>query len=144
LYDVFMRHRAEARKAYLQPFKEKLEALGRIVFGSSFELVLSQDLMVEKRTLDGVTVPYDSLSTGAKEQIGVLSRLACAALVSADGGVPLILDDALGWSDPGRLEKLGAAFNVGARDCQVIVLTCMPDRYRSIGSATVVRLSGDE
>ena len=35
-------------------------------------------------------------------------RLACAALVGADGGVPVLIDDALGAADPGRRRMLGA------------------------------------
>jgi uncharacterized protein YhaN len=141
LFVTMSAHRQKAREAYIEPFRAKLEGLGKIVFGNSFSVELSEDLQVANRTLNGVTVDYASLSTGAKEQIGVLSRLACASLVSAQGGVPLILDDALGWSDPRRLERLGAAFTSSAQDCQVIVLTCTPDRYRHVGSAKVVRLS---
>jgi uncharacterized protein YhaN len=76
----------------------------------------------------------------------VLSRLACATLVSpasddqADAGVPVIFDDALGYSDPDRLERVGAAFNAAGGQSQVIVLTCVPERYRNIGSASVVYL----
>ena len=101
---------------------------------------------VASRTLNGTTVPFSSLSGGAREQLAVLARLACGALVSpADangtpGGVPVIIDDALGYSDPDRLEKLGAAFGVAGKDCQVIVLTCEPGRYRGIGGATVISL----
>lgn len=52
----------------------------------------------------------------------------------------MIIDDALGYSDPARLERLGAAFGVAGKDCQVIVLTCEPGRYRGIGGAKVVPL----
>lgn len=62
-------------------------------------------------------------------------------LVSPDGGgAPVILDDALGWSDPSRLQGMGAAINAAGSDCQVIILTCTPGRYAHIGNATVVRL----
>ena len=44
-----------------------------------------------------------------QEQLGILTRLAAAAIVSSQDGVPLILDDALGFSDHGRLETMGAA-----------------------------------
>jgi uncharacterized protein YhaN len=56
------------------------------------------------------------------------------------GGVPVIIDDALGYSDPDRLKKLGVAFSVAGKDCQVIVMTCEPDRYRGVGGAKVVSL----
>jgi hypothetical protein len=50
-------------------------------------------------------------------------------------------DDALGNSDPARLERLGAVLGMAGRQVQVIVLTCTPDRYRNVGSAEVIRLA---
>src|SRR5581483_4961052 len=140
LYDTLLRCRAEARHAYVGPLRAKIESLGRVVFGDDFAVEVADDLRITRRTLGGVTLDFDQLSTGAREQLCVLARLACAALVAEDGGVPVILDDALGWSDARRLERLGAAFNVVGQQAQVIVLTCMPERYRHIGSATRVRL----
>ena len=117
------------------------------MFGPTVAIEVDHEsLEIVSRTMDGVTVPYDSLSSGAKEQLCVLARLACAALVSpasedgGDGGVPVIFDDALGYSDAGRLERVGAAFSSAGHQSQVIVLTCVPERYRNIGSATVVHL----
>jgi hypothetical protein len=52
----------------------------------------------------------------------------------------VLIDDALGYSDPARLEGLGAALSHAGRAGQVIVLTCMPDRYAGVGGAGVVRL----
>lgn len=132
----------EARHRYVGPFRERIEQLGRIVFGPSLEVELDDDLRVARRTLDGVTVDFDQLSTGAREQIGIIARLACAAIVAADGGAPVVFDDALGWTDPSRLERMGATIAVAGRDCQIIVLTCTPGRYASVGTATVVHLPG--
>ena len=149
LHERLSVHRDAARRSYVAPFKQQLDAFARIVFGADVAVEVDHDsLEIVSRTLDGVTIPYDSLSSGAKEQLCVLARLACASLVSPagagtgsdGGGVPVIFDDALGYSDSGRLERLGAAFNVAGDRCQVIVLTCVPERYRHIGSATVVRL----
>jgi len=140
LYETLLRHREAARRAYVAPLREKLESLGRIVFGQDFAVELDDDLRVARRTLDGTTLDVEQLSTGAREQLAVLARLAVAAITAADGGVPVLLDDALGWSDPQRLERMAAAFHVAARDSQVIVLTCVPERYAAIGSATTVRL----
>lgn len=53
-------------------------------------------------------------------------------------GVPVIFDDALGYSDVARLERLGAAFRRAGESCQVIILTCLPERYANVGSATRV------
>lgn len=141
LYTTFSTRRDAARDRYVSPFQNRIERLGKIVFGPSFEVTLDLDLRVATRTLDGVTLEVEQLSVGAREQLAILSRLACAALVSGDGGAPVILDDALGWTDPSRLERMGAAIAVAGRDCQVIVLTCTPGRYQSVGNASVVRLT---
>ena len=141
LHDTFLRHRQESRKRYVGPFKDRIEELGRIVFNSSFSVELGDDLSVARRTLDGDTLKIDQLSTGAREQLGLIGRLACAAIVSPDGGgAPVIIDDALGWSDPERLERMGAAIAASGEQCQVIILTCTPGRYAHIGNATTVRL----
>jgi uncharacterized protein YhaN len=71
----------------------------------------------------------------------MLARLAAARVVAGDDGVPLILDDALGHSDPDRLAAMAAAIGCGPAECQVIVLTCYPDRFRGIPGARVERLS---
>ena len=109
LRDTFAKHREQAHQRYIGPFKESIEQLGRIVFGSTFEVEIDRNLNIVRRTLDGVTLHVEQLSTGAREQLGVISRLACATIVSPeDGGAPVMIDDALGWSDPQRLQSMGA------------------------------------
>ena len=141
LHARFAERRQEARHRYTSPLREQIEKLGRIVFGSTFTVELDDDLKVARRTLDGVTLDVDHLSAGAREQLGLLSRLACAVIVSPDGGgAPVIVDDALGWSDPERLEGMGAAIAAAGGECQIIVLTCTPGRYAHVGNARVIRL----
>jgi len=134
-------HRESAQRAYVAPLRERIESLGRLVFGPAFSVQLDGELRVESRTLDGITLPFESLSVGTREQLAVMCRLACAMIVAPDGGVPVILDDSLGYSDPARLETMGAVLAGAGRECQVIVLTCMPERYRHVGGARVVSLS---
>ena len=100
LRDVMVRHRDTTRLRYVEPFRAELQRLGRPVFGPSFEVDVDSDLCILNRTLDGCTVPYDSLSGGAKEQLGILARLAGAALVAKEDAVPILIDDALGFTDP--------------------------------------------
>jgi DNA repair exonuclease SbcCD ATPase subunit len=140
LHDVMQRHRDEAKKEYVKPFKDNVTALGRIVYGSDFQVEINSDLHIITRTMDSTTLPYESLSTGAKEQLAIMTRLACAAIVDEADGVPVIIDDALGYSDPGRLRRLSAVFGEAAARSQVILMTCSPERYRAIGSATVIKV----
>jgi hypothetical protein len=141
LYETFARRRTQAHHRYVAPFREGIESLGRLVFGSTLGVELADDLSIARRTLHGVTLDFAELSTGAKEQLGMISRLACASIVSTDGGAPVIFDDALGWSDPRKLECMGAAISKAGRSCQIIVLTCTPGRYASVGDAEVVQLA---
>ncbi len=141
LRNTFAKHREQAHQRYIGPFKESIEQLGRIVFGSTFEVEIDRNLNIVRRTLDGVTLHVEQLSTGAREQLGVISRLACATIVSPeDGGAPVMIDDALGWSDPDRLQGMGAVISAAGRQCQVIVLTCTPGRYSHVGNGTVISL----
>ncbi|ANS78787.1 DNA double-strand break repair Rad50 ATPase [Serinicoccus hydrothermalis] len=136
-------HRDAAHRAYVRPFTEALERLGRRVYGQTFGVTVDEQLSVVARTLHGTTVPHDQLSGGAREQLGILARLAVAQLVDPARGVPVVIDDALGWTDPDRLEQMSQVLGGGAaggEDVQVVLLTCTPDRYASIPGARTVRL----
>ena len=37
-----------------------------------------------------------------------------------------MIDDALGWSDPQRLQSMGAAIASAGKQCQIVILTCYP------------------
>jgi hypothetical protein len=141
LRSVMERHRDTARLRYVEPFRTELQRLGRPVFGPSFEIDVDSDLCIRSRTLDGCTVPYESLSGGAKEQLGILARLAGAALVAKEDAVPVLIDDALGFTDPQRLVKMGEVFDMLAANGQVIVLTCTPARYDGVKGAHRIELS---
>ena len=132
-------HRDNTRQRYVEPFRSEIERLGRPVFGPTFEVEIDSDLRICNRTLDGRTVPYDSLSGGAKEQLGILARLAGAALVATEDTVPVVIDDALGFTDPDRLTKMGAVFDTVGDNGQVIVLTCSPQRYAGSTAPTTSR-----
>lgn len=142
LRETLTRHQAEARRRYAAPLRERIEALGRVLHGPSFGVVLGDDLEVRARVVDGVSVPVTSLSTGAREQLATIVRLAIAGLTAADGsGVPVVLDDALGWSDPARLQAMGSLLARAGSTTQVILLTCVLDRYAgTVPGARIVRL----
>ena len=135
LRSVMARHRDTTRLRYVEPYRTELQRLGRPVFGPTFEVDIDSDLCIRSRTLDGITVPYESLSGGAKEQLGILARLAGAALVAKEDAVPVVVDDALGFTDPDRLAKMGEVFDTVGAHGQVIVLTCSPDRYDGVKGA---------
>ncbi len=147
LHAILTAKREAAKQAYIGPYRDKINAYARILYGPDVEIAVDpRTFEITGRTLNGKPERFQQLSGGAREQLAVIARLACGALVSppaADGtlgGVPVVIDDALGYSDPDKLAKIGAAFNVAGKDCQVIVLTCEPGRYRGVGGAKVISL----
>jgi hypothetical protein len=164
LFETLDTHRLEARRRYAAPLRDRVEGYATMVFGSQVRIGVGDDLTIATKTVDGVTVPFDQLSAGAREQLALLGRISCADLISApasapdgsahhaatggaaasanppskgrtttslDGpGVPLIIDDALGHSDRGRLDALAAILGAAAERLQIIVLTSAPERFR--------------
>ena len=135
LRTLMLRHRDAARQRYAAPFVTALNSLARTVFGGDVDFELSDELKVEARSRDGETVSFDALSGGAKEQLSILTRFAIAQLVS-DEPVPVLIDDALGSTDSQRLQLMAALFSKAGKNTQVIVLTCMPQRYSWVPGRT--------
>lgn len=142
LHDTLTAHAQRARQRYAAPFREAITELGRTVFGEGFAIDISEDLAISSRTLDGRTVPFASLSGGAREQLGVLARVATARLVNEESGAPVILDDALGYADAQRRQRVMATLHQVAREgtTQIIVLTCEPSRFARLAPDARVRL----
>lgn len=140
LYQTMKRQRDASRRSYTAPLKDKIEQLGRYVFDHSFGVELAPDLSIAARSIDDVPLPYDALSAGAQEQLGHVVRLACALVIDEADGVPLIFDDTLGHTDPLRLEGMGALLSRVGKQCQIIVLTCTPGRFKHIGDARTLSL----
>ncbi len=140
LFETMRRHRETTRAARVAPLTEGVTALGRIVFGPDFQVRLDDDLRIIERTLGGTTLPFDQLSVGAREQLDLLLRIAAARSVTPKGGLPLVLDDTLGNADPERLQRMNAALAHAGKELQILVLTCYPDRFRSIGNQVRIDL----
>ena len=77
---------------------------------------------------------FEQLSKGTKEQIAVLVRLAMGAMLCERGqAVPIILDDALVFSDDSRIEQMFNALSRAAKNQQVIVFTCRSRTFSTVG-----------
>jgi hypothetical protein len=137
LRDTLVRHRDEERRRYLEPFTRQIETLGRGVFGADLAVRVDDSLTVTQRRLGGKWLAWDQLSTGAKEQLGLVVRLATARLVSPEDGVPVILDDALVYSDRVRCGRVLKEVSSGSQANQVVVLTSAPERYDAVDAVHV-------
>ncbi len=79
---------------------------------------------------------FEALSFGAREQMGVISRLAYADLLQEAGRPTLvILDDALVHSDAERLAQMKRILFDAARRHQILLFSCHPENWRDLGVA---------
>ena len=141
LFETMGRRRDAVRAAYMTPLQKRIESLGRVLFDDTFRVEVGEDLRVKAVTRRDISIPFQDLSTGTREQVSLIVRVACAMLMSDEGG-PLLLDDVIGFSDPERLRAMGAVLREGGKKCQIILLTSVPDRYAHVGDAYVVVLEG--
>jgi len=80
----------------------------------------------------------DGLSIGTREQLAVLARLTFADLLDEHGKKsPIILDDALVFSDDRRFGEMQRILDRAAERLQIIVLTCHVRAYFERGWTTM-------
>ena len=130
LFETLSSHRQAARHRHTTPFRQRVERYAQRLFSQNVHVEIGENLTIESKTVDGVTVPFDSLSAGAREQLSLLARIACADLV---GSVPLILDDVLGHSDRDRLDHVAVVLSQVADRTQIILLSHEPSRFPIAG-----------
>ncbi len=139
LHETLVAHRDAARAKYAAPFARSLQRYASQVFGPGTEFELDDALRVHTRTVDGTTIDLAQLSGGAKEQMALLTRFAIADMVAGGGEaettVPVVVDDALGATDPQRLARMNALFSQVGENSQVFVLTCFPQRFDRVAAA---------
>ncbi|MGF7159423.1 hypothetical protein FHS85_001042 [Rhodoligotrophos appendicifer] len=124
----------EQRDRLNAPLRRHLEPFLNDVFPAA-ELVLGDGFSIEGLKRNGATHElFTRLSDGTREQIAVLVRLAMGALMCERGNeVPIILDDALVFSDDDRITQMFDALNRAGRSQQVIVLTCRTRAFTALG-----------
>ena len=77
---------------------------------------------------------FEELSVGAREQMGVVARLAYADLLKeANKPTLLILDDALVNTDEERLRQMKRVLYDAAQRHQILIFSCHPEAWRDLG-----------
>ncbi len=126
--------RNEARERYFEPIARELKPLLHLLWPDADLTWGEESLLPDKLVRNGQHEPIDILSGGTQEQIALLVRLAFARMLAASGRVaPVILDDALVFTDDDRIERMFDALHRQAGDLQIIVLTCRQRAFRELG-----------
>lgn len=121
------------------PLQRHLNHYLQILFpGSSIEVGedLSPGRITRVDTSGAETGEFEELSVGAREQMGVVARLAYADLLR-EAGKPtlLILDDALVHTDKDRLDQMKRVLYDAASRHQILIFSCHPQAWQDLGVA---------
>ena len=121
------------------PLQKHLNHYLQLLFPAA-HLEIDENLSPGPLTRNGPAGPesgvFEALSFGAREQMGVISRLAYADLLREAGRPTLIiLDDALVHSDDERLSMMKRVLFDAATRHQMLLFTCHPMNWRDVGVA---------
>lgn len=134
LRDALNAARSEARDHYFEPVMRELRPLLGLLFEEATVVFDDQSLLPQSVQRNGQVEDIERLSGGMREQLAVLTRLAFARLLARDGRpAPVILDDALVYSDDDRIEKMFDALHRQSRDQQIIVFSCRQRAFAQLG-----------
>ena len=128
------------KERYLQPVHQELRPLLKLLYDDAHLEFDGDTLEPNQLTRAGVVENVEALSGGTKEQIAILTRLGFARLLAKSGRPPpIIMDDALIFSDDERIEKMFTALQMQASDLQMLVFSCRQRAFQNLGG-TVLRL----
>lgn len=133
--------RSRARDTYLRPVMSELRPLLGLLFDDVSITFDEKTLLPQTLLRNGQEEEVERLSGGMREQLSVLTRLAFARLLARNGRpAPVILDDALVYSDDDRIEKMFDALHRQARDQQILVFSCRQRAFQQLGG-NVLRMT---
>lgn len=129
LNEVLNEHKESAEKDYSVHFAKYINDLAKSFYGTDVHFEVSDSFEIISRRMGGTEVDVADLSTGAKEQLAILIRLALTQIVQVGEPFPVILDDEFAHSDPDRIAMMNNIFSDFENDQQFILLTCHPDKF---------------
>lgn len=130
--------RSAARERYFAPVVAELKPLLHLLWPDAQLTWDDSTLLPHALIRNDMEEPLDILSGGTREQIALLVRLAFARMLARGGqAAPVILDDALVFSDDDRIERMFDALHRQAGDLQIIVLSCRQRAFRDLGGTTL-------
>ncbi len=132
--DALATARNAAREHYFEPVMGELRPLLNMMFDDATVVFDDETLLPTTLRRNGLDEQIPVLSGGMREQLAMLTRLAFAHLLAKEGRpAPVILDDALVYSDDDRIEKIFDALHRQARSQQIIVFSCRQRAFSKLG-----------
>ena len=126
--------RASARDRYVEPVLRELGPLLQLFWPEAELRFDAEKVLPTALVRAGTEEGFDILSGGTQEQIALLVRLAFARMLAKAGAAaPVILDDAIVYTDDDRIERMFDALTRQAHDLQIIVFSCRQKAFRDLG-----------
>lgn len=139
LHDTVRECQQEATRDMMEPLRERVEPLLRLVFrDAQINFALddtSGQFVLEPLVREDEREEFGDLSMGTREQVGVAVRLAIGQVLAEDHDkcLPIVLDEPFVNTDPDRLRLMLGMLNQVKHSLQVVVLTCDFSGYRELG-----------
>jgi hypothetical protein len=125
----------------LTPLGTEASALwGAITQLPNRQVVFNEDLSIKGIRVNRDEYSLEPLSTGAREQLFLLTRLALARYLAQEERELFVIDDSLVNTDPNRLERFLAVLEQSASHLQIVLMTCHPERYRGLYGTAELRI----
>lgn len=150
LHQLFLEAKLALSEQLTRPFAQKIKGYLDCLFGAGVSVNIRLEesgfssLEIVRPGRDSAAMTFECLSAGTREQIAAAVRLAMAELIAGghDNCLPIVFDDAFTNCDPERIRALQSMLDRAARNgLQVVVLSCSPSDYASLGARTIF-LSG--
>ena len=134
LVNALRAKRGAAQEAYFGPVQQELAPLLALLHKDAALSFDPASMLPQGLARGGAQEDMEMLSGGTQEQIAILTRLAFARLFARQGKpMPIILDDALVYSDDSRIMAMFTALHRVAADQQVIVFSCRQMAFAGLG-----------
>lgn len=140
LLETLDEHKAAAEKDYSADFSKYINEIAKSYYGEDVHFEVSDSFEIISRRFGLTEVEIKDLSTGAKEQLAILIRLALTQIMQVEEAFPVIMDDEFAHSDPDRIALMKNVFKDFGDEQQFILFTCYPDKFSSYRDAKVIEL----
>ncbi|WP_209509482.1 AAA family ATPase [Ruegeria sp. HKCCE4150] len=126
--------RKAALEAHVKPVTDELQPLLRMLWPDAEPEIDAESGTIIRITRRSVEEDFEVLSGGTREQISLMVRLAFANILAKQGRpAPLILDDAIVYTDDDRIEQMFNALTLRSSNLQIIVFSCRQRAFRGLG-----------
>lgn len=126
--------RKAALEAHVKPVTDELQPLLRMLWPDAEPEIDAESGTITRITRRNVEEDFEVLSGGTREQISLMVRLAFANILAKQGRpAPLILDDAIVYTDDDRIEQMFNALTLRSSNLQIIVFSCRQRAFRGLG-----------